>query len=883
MPKLKLKASRPPPVTSEKDFIVDDGEGGAEDEYDEDAETEEEAISEDSQGTSEEGNDADSGKRRKRKGTGKLLGGGFDLLDEIDQDLIIQEEADAAKFDVTKPLAQQRSKRRRRQVNYLSLQEGDEQDNELGIDLNAKPPKKPKPAPLEKLIEALSTTKCRTIAKSSASNVARLNLRHDGLKEPLIVEASDDTRHLLGFEVPTDLSVEKLLEVLGEEHVINTMKVSTQSEGPRMTMQQFHEYWHNEEERERNLLNVVSLPLHDTKLKDKVWPPKNVRQLDLVSLVWPKGQDITHEQPNTLLYALMSPRGAYTDFHLDFGGSAVWYHMVSGRKTFVLAPPTKANLEAFEEWAGSEKQASTLYVQMATDPIRVEIGAGETMLLPGGWPHAVSTAEDSIVVGGNFLSSLQLDEQIEVWNMEERLEVQPKFRFPRYQQVCWYTAKYFTARLEQILRRKQLRKRKHTQPSEPQPQNLETPHQAQNFGSQTKQDSIVPSKVPACSSKDEEYIGNDNGNAALPAELQTPQYIMKTDQEPKIEPQAKLDPDVTAEAPAIGDKHDHVLSTGEGRATLLSADVPSPQGRPTLGPQAQLGPNVTGSDSVVKVEDATRDKVAGDGAAPTSMPTLPKMDEQVAILPPTVITAKDLEEDETNFVSALELQGLPYLLLALRRWDALSNRNLSISREEVKEVLDRLAALLGDGRMERAREEVLERHGKHRQKETERMKEKKQLRDKEQQALERRTKSKNKLKLILSAKKGARYHGGEDEDDDEDYDNEKELREVDYGNDNEIDRDLGSNHSPNMKTSRGRKMQPMSISDTASPDMPNRKRGLHRVRSVADNNDGKLLGKGGGAHTSAQNADARKMASNLGKPRKKESARDRLKRKLGLR
>ncbi len=33
-----------------------------------------------------------------------------------------------------------------------------------------------------------------------------------------------------------------------------------------------------------------------------------------------------------LLYALMSPQDAYTDFHVDFGGSSVWYHIISGRK-----------------------------------------------------------------------------------------------------------------------------------------------------------------------------------------------------------------------------------------------------------------------------------------------------------------------------------------------------------------------------------------------------------------------------------------------------------------------------------------------------------------------------------------------------------------------
>ena len=57
-----------------------------------------------------------------------------------------------------------------------------------------------------------------------------------------------------------------------------------------------------------------------------------------------------------LLYGLMSPAGCYTDFHVDFGGSSVWYHVISGRKTFLLVPPNPQNMRAFEEWSSSEKQ-----------------------------------------------------------------------------------------------------------------------------------------------------------------------------------------------------------------------------------------------------------------------------------------------------------------------------------------------------------------------------------------------------------------------------------------------------------------------------------------------------------------------------------------------
>ena len=60
-----------------------------------------------------------------------------------------------------------------------------------------------------------------------------------------------------------------------------------------------------------------------------------------------------------LLYALMSPAGCFTDFHVDFGGSAVWYHVVSGCKVFVMYPPTDTNLAAFEEWSSTEHQVGS--------------------------------------------------------------------------------------------------------------------------------------------------------------------------------------------------------------------------------------------------------------------------------------------------------------------------------------------------------------------------------------------------------------------------------------------------------------------------------------------------------------------------------------------
>lgn len=36
--------------------------------------------------------------------------------------------------------------------------------------------------------------------------------------------------------------------------------------------------------------------------------------------------------PKVQKYCLMSVKGCYTDFHVDFGGTSVWYHILRGAK-----------------------------------------------------------------------------------------------------------------------------------------------------------------------------------------------------------------------------------------------------------------------------------------------------------------------------------------------------------------------------------------------------------------------------------------------------------------------------------------------------------------------------------------------------------------------
>lgn len=58
--------------------------------------------------------------------------------------------------------------------------------------------------------------------------------------------------------------------------------------------------------------------------------PKIVRKLSWVENLWP--EESVFERPNVQKYCLMGVKDSYTDFHIDFGGTSVWYHVLRVRK-----------------------------------------------------------------------------------------------------------------------------------------------------------------------------------------------------------------------------------------------------------------------------------------------------------------------------------------------------------------------------------------------------------------------------------------------------------------------------------------------------------------------------------------------------------------------
>ena len=248
-------------------------------------------------------------------------------------------------------------------------------------------------------------------------------------------------------------SVEYIRDQLGPHVEVRTIDVKTQNDGPKLSLDDWCQYWKYKTESQalgeasllppprhaKRQLNVVSLSLANSPLEKELEAPGIVQHSDLVRLFWPK--DTVETKPKAELYALMSPAKCYTDWHIDFGGSSVWYNVVRGKKYFALAPPTEHNLKSFAAWANSSRQEKVNLLVYLKDPVLYELEAGETMIIPGGWPHAVYTPSDSIAVGGNFLHPFNLNLQLEIWKLEDAIGVPMSCRFPAFTSLMWYVAK----------------------------------------------------------------------------------------------------------------------------------------------------------------------------------------------------------------------------------------------------------------------------------------------------------------------------------------------------------------------------------------------------------------------------------------------------------
>uniref|UniRef100_A0A0K0ERT8 Glycos_transf_1 domain-containing protein n=1 Tax=Strongyloides stercoralis TaxID=6248 RepID=A0A0K0ERT8_STRER len=277
--------------------------------------------------------------------------------------------------------------------------------------------------------------------------------RLNGTSTPILV---DGTPQELGMEMPDKdfLTMDKIVSICGKSLEIDVIKVG-KFETIKMTLEDFGKTFSKPPEERDVLLNSLSLEFSYNKLSKYVRAPSFVKDMDWVIRYWPdilkinqlkyideKGISLKRA-PNVHHYCLVSMKHSYTDFHMDFGGTSVWYHVLTGKKVFWLIPPTKENIKLHEEFMRGCKSAKEFLGETAKDCFRISLLPGQTFLIPSGFIHAVYTAEDSIVFGGNYLHSLSIPLQLDVHRSEARSRVGEVYKFPFFNELLWYSVAGF--------------------------------------------------------------------------------------------------------------------------------------------------------------------------------------------------------------------------------------------------------------------------------------------------------------------------------------------------------------------------------------------------------------------------------------------------------
>ncbi|KAL8821147.1 MAG: hypothetical protein Q9223_000747, partial [Gallowayella weberi] len=258
-------------------------------------------------------------------------------------------------------------------------------------------------------------------------------------RDPECLNVPDHGQDALDMVVPHNLTVRKVAELYGPEEKIEVIDVKSQNgEGKKWNMRRWADYYENVSK--KIVRNVISLEVSQSTLGRLIRRPQIVRDLDLQDSVWPAELQAKGEFPHVQFYCLMSVADCFTDFHIDFGGSSVFYHILKGKKTFFFIPPKEKHLKKYEEWCMSPAQNWTFLGDQTKECYRVDLSEGDTMLIPAGWIHAVWTPEDSLVIGGNFLTRLNYSMQLRIAQVEKATGVARKFRYPHFQKIQWYTA-----------------------------------------------------------------------------------------------------------------------------------------------------------------------------------------------------------------------------------------------------------------------------------------------------------------------------------------------------------------------------------------------------------------------------------------------------------
>lgn len=153
--------------------------------------------------------------------------------------------------------------------------------------------------------------------------------------------------------------------------------------------------------------------------------------------------------PPPTRYVWISMPNSYIDFQMEFSGTVAWNHMVEGKQKLYFVKPTEENLAIYEKLERKPKREKFLPDEIKDTTYEYDLVAGDTLLIPPGYPRAYLTYEQTLVLEGNLLCSLRADMQIRIYQMEERLRLK-EMLYPNFQLTHWLVIPKVLGELKQL-------------------------------------------------------------------------------------------------------------------------------------------------------------------------------------------------------------------------------------------------------------------------------------------------------------------------------------------------------------------------------------------------------------------------------------------------
>lgn len=268
-----------------------------------------------------------------------------------------------------------------------------------------------------------------------------------GVAKPVLVKKTQRDSTGPRLEVPETLTVTEVAALVGADAPIEVMDVLLQNGCPGWTVGRWRDYFNSPPADRDRIRNVISLEVLQTPLGLQITRPWCVEALDLADRVW-RTEDLP--RPQVTKYALMLVARLFTDFHIDFGGTQVYYTVILGRKRFLLFPPSKHNLDRYERWCKLEHQNLVWLGDELEGGVKAELAPGDMFLIPAGWIHCVYTPSDLVVIGGNYLTLHSMATQLRIAEIEVATKVPRRFTFPGFHTIVWLAAAWSMAHAAEL-------------------------------------------------------------------------------------------------------------------------------------------------------------------------------------------------------------------------------------------------------------------------------------------------------------------------------------------------------------------------------------------------------------------------------------------------